>query len=190
MASSYPPPPPPPPPPISNGQSPGGPNTLPHPNSNSENNSPITSQASTSYIPTNTIVDESMVPTTVSTQYETLPGSSTTSSSRQVSPKVVAKPVAAARHNTTGMSIPAVTNGMSTTSGSHHHNGSTNNTGTTGSNSNSFLASAPSQRMSQPPPGFGKMLYFLDQMKLEVTEADQSIKHLQTEMKCLVRSTK
>lgn len=34
--------------------------------------------------------------------------------------------------------------------------------------------------------GFGKMLYFLDQMRLEVTDADMKIKSLQTDMKCLV----
>jgi hypothetical protein len=35
--------------------------------------------------------------------------------------------------------------------------------------------------------GFGKLLYFLDQMRLEVNDADKNIKTLQTDMKCLVR---
>lgn len=35
--------------------------------------------------------------------------------------------------------------------------------------------------------GFGKMLYFLDQMKVEVSDADKSIKSLQTDTKFLVR---
>jgi hypothetical protein len=47
-------------------------------------------------------------------------------------------------------------------------------------------ATAP-QRPHQQQQGFGKMLYFLDQMKLEVTDADQKIKSLQTDMRCLVR---
>jgi hypothetical protein len=34
--------------------------------------------------------------------------------------------------------------------------------------------------------GFGKLLYFLDQMRLEVNDADKNIKALQTDMKCLV----
>lgn len=37
--------------------------------------------------------------------------------------------------------------------------------------------------------GFGKMYYFLDQMKLEVTDADKNIKSLQTDMKCMVRGS-
>lgn len=44
---------------------------------------------------------------------------------------------------------------------------------------------AAAQRPHQQQ-GFGKMLYFLDQMKLEVTDADQKIKSLQTDMRCLV----
>ena len=200
---------PPPPPPLplqtgpSNGQSPGYTvQLLPHPNSNSENNSPITSQAS-SYIPNSngSIMDDTMVPAAV-TQYDTIQGytSTTSSSSRQVSPRVVSKPVAA-RYNTTGMSnmismttttsttTATTTNGIATTSSHSNHSNS--------NNSSTFQSTAPSsqqqpqQRLSQPPPphqppGFGKMLYFLDQMKLEVTDADQSIKNLQTEMKCLV----
>lgn len=34
--------------------------------------------------------------------------------------------------------------------------------------------------------GFGRVFYLLDQMKTEVTDADQSIKTLQTDMKLLV----
>ena len=75
--------------------------------------------------------------------------------------------------------------------------------GGSGSSTGTLLSGASSQpqpppppstqqrlpQSSQPqPPGFGKMLYFLDQMKLEVTDADQNIKNLQTEMKCLVRT--
>jgi hypothetical protein len=35
--------------------------------------------------------------------------------------------------------------------------------------------------------GFGKIYYFLDQMRSEVQEADRTIKSLQTDMKCMVR---
>jgi hypothetical protein len=35
--------------------------------------------------------------------------------------------------------------------------------------------------------GLGKVFYLMDQMKTEVTEADQCIKSLQTDMKLLVR---
>jgi hypothetical protein len=35
--------------------------------------------------------------------------------------------------------------------------------------------------------GFGKMYYFLDQMRSEVQEADRTIKSLQTDMRCMVR---
>jgi hypothetical protein len=44
-----------------------------------------------------------------------------------------------------------------------------------------------SSQRQQQQQGFGKMLYFLDQMKLEVTDADQKIKSLQTDARCLVR---
>jgi hypothetical protein len=44
----------------------------------------------------------------------------------------------------------------------------------------------PSTAAQRQQQGFGKMLYFLDQMKLEVTDADQKIKSLQTDMRCLV----
>jgi hypothetical protein len=60
--------------------------------------------------------------------------------------------------------------------------------------SKSVLSRAPTaqgsapQRPHQQQQGFGKMLYFLDQMKLEVTDADQKIKSLQTDMRCLVCS--
>lgn len=37
------------------------------------------------------------------------------------------------------------------------------------------------------PAGLGKIFYLLDQMKTEMTEADQSIKNFQTDMKLLVR---
>ena len=38
--------------------------------------------------------------------------------------------------------------------------------------------------------GLGKVFYFLEQMRLEVTEADRTIKSLQSDAKFLVRSTK
>jgi hypothetical protein len=39
---------------------------------------------------------------------------------------------------------------------------------------------------AQTNVGFGKVLYFLDQMKLEVTEADRTIKEQECDMKSLV----
>ena len=188
MISSYPPPPPPPPQAVlSTGQSPG--HTVPHPNSNSENNSPITSQASSSYVPNGgNIIDDSMVQAAAA-HYETIQGSSLPSS-RQVSPKVVSKPVAS-RHNTTGMTITTTNGTTNTTSNNSNMNSNSSSSNNNNSGGSSYLLAAPSQRLQQQQqqqqPGFGKMLYFLDQMKLEVTEADQSIKNLHTEMKCLVR---
>lgn len=38
--------------------------------------------------------------------------------------------------------------------------------------------------------GLGKLSYFLDQMKSEVSDADRMIKHLQTDMKVLVSPAK
>ena len=50
-------------------------------------------------------------------------------------------------------------------------------------------AAKPGQGMDKSSPGLGKVFYFLDQMKAEVTDADQKIKTLQTDMKFLVSPT-
>ena len=53
-------------------------------------------------------------------------------------------------------------------------------------------ASTPTSRPRPTPSmsgkqGFGKMLHYLDQMRLEVTDADRTVRTLQTDMKCMVR---
>jgi hypothetical protein len=134
-----------------------------HPITNVDSSSQLTSQ--TLLHPSMTSNSDDALVQMSAVHYDTIQSTSS-SSSRQTSPKTVPKPNVTARHNTTG---------------------ATSNP-TMSSTTSSFVStSTQQQRQQNQPIGFGKMLYFLDQMKLEVTEADQSIKSLQTDMKCLVR---